>query len=415
MNADASSGLRRWQRVALVLVFAALICLHLPGPLIHGRLWAEEGSKFYQNAATLPWHQALLAPWGGYLNLVANAAPILARHMVRLEYVPWISTGIALAFQCCPAVVLAFSRDPWLASPLVRLTALLLVVTAPVTQEVYLQSLHSQFHLTLSCALILALEVPSGWLAPFYGAVLFLAPLCGPAACLLAPLFCARALIDRSRRRAIQAAIIVVAAALQYFLFYAPLALRGGGVAPLLLLRIVYFKHLVTPFLGHAAAQAASVALRARMAAQQFPWRALIVTLTAAALFGLALLRRRLAAATWMVLFACLLAPVAYNNALVGGPLLLIVGVGARYAFVPEVLLSLALLGIATGTVRPERWLARGLVAWLLVMGLLDLVRPPPFFNEGPSWSREVALWRADHTHRILLWPGTWFMTLDHE
>jgi len=402
-------------RLALVLGFALLVCIRLPGPLIHGRLWAEEGVKFYENAATLPWLRALLTSWGGYLNLVANAAPILARHLVRLDYVPWITACIGLIFQCFPAIILAFSRDKWLSPPVVRIAALLLIATAPLTEEVYLQTLHSQFHLALSCALILALEIPGRRLRVFYGAILFLAPLCGPASCLLVPLFCARAVFDRSRARAWQALILGVAATLQFFLFYHHETSRAGGVGPILLLCIVYLKHIVSPFLGRGIGQQVSVDMRAQIAAHRFPWQPVIVTIVSFFLMVAALFRRRQAASSWMFLYACLLTPIAYYGALLGGRLLLIQGNGTRYTFVPEVLSALALLGVASGHLRPERWIARAMVVWLLLVGFIDVGEPTPFLNTGPNWLHEVALWRADHTHHIALWPVPWAMTIAHQ
>jgi hypothetical protein len=398
-----------------VLGFAVLICIRLPGPLIHERLWAEEGATFYENAANMPWLRALLTSWGGYLNLVANTAPILARHLVRLEYVPWITTSVGLIFQCFPALILAFSRDPWLDPPLIRIAALLLIATAPLTEEVYLQTLHSQFHLALSCALILALEIPRRRWDVFYGAILFLAPLCGPAACLLVPLFCARAVFDRSKSRAVQALIVGLGAALQFFLFYQHQSIRSGGVGPILLLCIVYLKHIVAPLLGRDIGQQVSVNLRAQIAAGLFPWQPVIMTITSFLLMAVAVWRRGQAAAIWMFLYACLLTPIAYYGALVGGRLLLLQGNGTRYTFVPEALSALALLGIASGHLRPERWAARAMVVWLLVIGFIDVGTPSPFINTGPNWLHEVALWRADPAHRIALWPSPWSMTIAHE
>jgi hypothetical protein len=399
----------------LVLLFAVLVCLRLPGPVLYGRLWAEEGAVFYPNAASLPWRTALLAPFGGYLNLVANAAPMLARHIVKLEYVPWITELIALIFQCCPAVILATSQDEWLRPPPVRAAAVLLLATAPVTEQVFLHTLHSQFHLALCAALILALDIPGRRLGFFYGALLLLAPLCGPAGCLLAPLFCARAAIDRSRPRALQAALIGAGAALQFLLFYTPIPTRGGGTGPILLLCIVYLKQIVTPLLGRAASQHVAESLREQIALHRFPWQAVLVTGTAFMLFTVALLRRRHAASVWMFACACLLAPIAYCNALLGGRLLLIIGNGARYNFLPELLCALALLGIASGTTPPERWIARGAVVWLLLVGVHDIPDAMEYLNSGPSWAREVALWRHDHAHHIALWPAGWTMTLESE
>jgi hypothetical protein len=407
--------LSSWLKFALVLAFAIAICIRLPGPVVHGRLWAEEGAKFYERATTMPWWQALWAPWGGYLNLVANAAPLLARSLVRLEYVPWITESIGLFFQCFPAVILVCARDEWLRPPLVRIVALLLVVTAPVTEEVYLQTLHSQFHLTLCCALILAVDIPGRRLGLFYGSILLLAPFCGPAACLLVPMFCARAILDRSRERALQALIIGFGATLQFLLFYSHDHSRTGGIGPAMLVCVVYIKQIVVPLMGRNFADQISARLQEHINAGQYPWRPIIATIVAFIVFSLALLRRRQAASVWMFLFACTFAPIAYHGALVGGPLLLNVGNGTRYSFIPEVLSALALLGVATGTRHFERWPARGAIAWILLIGFIDFDARPPLLNGGPSWSHEVALWRVDHSHEIQLWPIGWSMAITRE
>src|SRR5213596_2268483 len=101
------------ERVALMLAFAALVALRLPN-VWRGRFWAEEGLAFFVNAAVLSWNQALLATVGGYLNLVANLAGVLAYHLVPLEAAPYVSTGIWLAFQICPAILLVSTEAAWL-------------------------------------------------------------------------------------------------------------------------------------------------------------------------------------------------------------------------------------------------------------------------------------------------------------
>lgn len=175
-------------RLLLVVAFAVVLFLRMPD-VLYGRLWAEEGKIFFARAAAMPWFSALLLPYGGYLNLVANAAPIIAWHTVPLEYAPWVTTGIGLIFQCCPAIILVCSRDEWLRPRWSLIAALLIIATPPMVSEVWLQSLHSQFHLALCCALILALDAPQKRLAWFGGVLLFLAPLCGPAASGLLPLW----------------------------------------------------------------------------------------------------------------------------------------------------------------------------------------------------------------------------------
>ncbi len=401
-------------RICLVTFFAILLFARMPA-VLHGRLWAEEGRVFYEHAASMPPWRALFLPYAGYLNLAANAAPVLARALVPLEDAPWIITCVGLLLQCCPAVLLVCARVPWLQPPLVRIAALLLIAVAPQVEEVWLQTLHSQFHLALCAALILALDIPQRRLAIFGGVLLFLGPLCGPPACVMAPLFLARAVTDRSWARLAQTCAVGAGAALQVLLFYSHQSGRAYGIGPILLLCIIYIKQIVLPLLGAKIAVAATAQLQARIAAHLFPWRAVTVSLTLFAAICAALLRGRQAASIWLFLAACCTGWIGYYGAIGDKLLILLVGAGGRYVFLPEVLASLAVLALASASPRPERWLARAAVAWLLVVGVCDLRSVDSFIKTGPEWHQEVAVWRQDHTHPIAIWPGGWVMNLDHE
>ncbi len=386
----------------------------MPDAVLHGRLWAEEGPIFYQRAATMPAWDALFAPYAGYLNLLANAAPIVARALLPLEAAPWVTTGIGLLFQCLPAVLLLRSRDGWLREPLVRVACLLLLATPPVTEEVWLQTLHAQFHLALCCALILAFDVPQGTRRWFSFALLAAGPLCGPAAACLSPLFLLRAAIDRSRPRLAQGLVLGAASAVQFLFFYSHQNGRSHAI-PLTIAACVFaIKQVIVPFLGRSKAQTLAAGLQGRIEAGLFPLWAVIVA--GAILAGLiaVVARRQLAAPAWMLASATLLFGVALYGSLSTGMGLLTVGEGGRYTFVPQVLIGLALVAVATGS-RREAWVARAAVAWLIAVGVRDLPRSSPYIATGPDWRAEVAEWREDHSHPIAIWPQGWSMRLEHE
>jgi len=393
--------------------FAVLICLRLPDVILHGRFWAEEGKYFYVRAATDPPLQTLFAPFGGYLNLVANGASLLARALVPLEYAPWVTTGIALVFQCLPAILLAYSRDRWLQQTPIRIACLLIVATAPAAEEVWLQTLHSQFHLALCCALILALDVPTGWLRAFGFVALFLAPLCGPSGAALVPLFLLRAVLDRSGARLLQGLVLASGAALQLGLFYSHHSGRSYGVSALGLLCVAYIKLIVLPFLGRVWADPASAHVRERLGKDLFPLRAVAITVALLAGLLAMLVRRGLAAPFWLVAGAGVLFGLGVYGSLSTLPGLLTIGEAGRYTFIPQVLLGLALAAAASGEAgrRWEIWLARGAVIWLLGIGLADISRNKLFMGRGPNWRAEVAAWRRDPAHPIAIWPPGWVMT----
>ena len=95
-----------------------------------------------------------------------------------------------------------------------------LLLCVPGSDEIWLQTLHCQFELALACGLILALEVPLGGRRAFGVGLLILAPLCGPGAIALTPLFLLRAVLDRTLGRAFQFGALVLGSAVQMLFFF---------------------------------------------------------------------------------------------------------------------------------------------------------------------------------------------------
>lgn len=181
-RAISAGRVGRPERFFLLAVYAAFICLRMPDVLLKGRFWAEEGNVFFLRAWTLSWHDALLAPWGGYLNIIANSAGLLARNLANMQSAPYVTTLIGLLFQLCPAALILTSEERWLQPRSVLVVALLLIAIPPASEEVWLNTLHSQFHLALCAALILAFQPATGKVEMSRRGLLLLAPLSGPGA-----------------------------------------------------------------------------------------------------------------------------------------------------------------------------------------------------------------------------------------
>jgi hypothetical protein len=386
----------------------------MPQIMIIGRFWAEEGHVFFARAWDMPPAQALFTPFGGYLNLLANAAPLLARWILPLPFAPYLTIAIALLVQLCPPLLLLTARDAWLQPRHIRLAALLLVLLVPASEEIWLQTLHCQFELTLCCAIILSLDITPGKIALLRLGLLALAPLCGPTAIALVPLFMLRTIIDRSRGRAIQTATLCLAAAIQLLLFFRAVPGRGYSFNPFLLLCVLTVRHLETPFLGVLHAEMVAAAIHARLAAGYIPRRATVLPILAfGALAVTTLWHRHARAARWLYGAAALIAAASYFGAIGGASALIDARIGERYTFVPQALLGLTLLALAATT---QRWTARTswfAVVWLLTVGAWEFVHPWPLISDGPAWRKEVALWRADPAHALQIWPAGWSVKLD--
>jgi len=394
----------------MMLLFAIMICVRMPEIILKGRFWCEEGNVFFHNAWVMPPVQALFNSFGGYLNLAANGASLAARWLLPIEYAPYLTITVALLAQLCPLLLLISARDIWLERLWIRVAAALLVLFVPAVEEIWLNSLHCQFQLTLCCGIILGLEPPRATTrgAWFRYALLFVAPLCGPGAIVVLPLFILRAILDRSVARAFQILPLMAGSILQLALFFHHEPSRGYALDPTALLDIFTVRHLMLPFLGIAYTTHAAPLLEARRAAGHIPLKATVLPLI---VFGpyllLTLWRRAHWPALWLLLAGGLIACASYFGAIGGAEGLIHARAGGRYSFVPQALFSLSILAIAAtgkGYVRLA-WIA---VVWLIVLGGSEYVHPWSVISDGPSWRHEVKLWRADPSYQLNVWYSGW-------
>jgi hypothetical protein len=414
---------KAWQRWGLLAAFALLVILRLPHAWAHGRFQDEEATVFLAYAWHYPWLDALFRPFGGYWNLAANGTTLLAVELVRsgmlpLERAPYLTMSIALGFQLLPALLILTNRASWLAGRLPVIAALLLIASAPATEEVFFNALHIQFHLALCVALILALDVPERRAVRFgYGVILFLAPLCGPGAIVFLPLFALRALIDRDRGRLAQLAILTAGAAVQLLLFYGPSPIRGHMNNPVTIAAAMFVRLLVLPLLGVEFAYRVGDMIYASQASGGIGWwlSGAAALLAFVGLTVLALQRRD--SAIWLVLssLSVAVASLGFGMASINPRDPYSAFEGERYNFLPIVLLGLALVALSMRSGFRGSRVCAFLCGLMLFTGAVHFTQPLQLFAEGPSWQAEVKAWRNDHRHPLAVWPRPWAADLSDE
>lgn len=412
----ASTPHARNKSAWLFAAFIALVCLRLPAPLIHPSLFAEEGTHYFAYAWHMPWRDALLNTVTGYLNIAASAATLLARIMVTegfitLETAPRVTVSIALLIQACPALLILANRDPWLARPWAKPAALALLALAPVSEEVWYHVIHSQFHLTLCAALICASSVPPSVRGKAARLVLVvLAPLSGPGAIALLPVMAMRTWIERTRDRGVELAAFAGAALIQVLFFYRALPFRSFRLDVQELSAIVAVRHVALPLGTPDRADE----LRDLIAMLSSPWSTIVPAIICLAALGpLAMAARnwREPAAT-LLASAVLIGAVSYIGALAPPGALLLPYAGARYSFVPQVLLGLTLVAIAATNTGLTRRIAGTVIVIIIGASLVFWHRPDPMLASGPSWTNEVQQWRANPEHILAGWPAGWVVDL---
>jgi hypothetical protein len=79
---------------------------------------------------------------------------------------------------------------------------------------------------------------------------------------------------------------------------------------------------------------------------------------------------------------------------------------GERYNFLPNILLGLAVIVLATRPATRARPIYLALCLLIVTTGVIYLPRTLSVYSQGPSWPAEVAKWRKDHNHPLAVWLG---------
>lgn len=404
-------------RLALLAGLLGLMVLRIAPAWHHGRLLCEEGPIFLAYAWHHPAMAALFRSFAGYLNLGANGAAWLLAMAVRsgllrLEVAPYLTMALATAFQLLPGVLVLGGRARWLANRWAVIGALLLIAISPMTEEVFANSLHIQFHLALSAGLVLALDPPATR-AGRLGCrlLLLLGPLCGPGAIVLLPLFIARAALDRDPERTAQTLALVAGAAVQMLGFYHASPLRGHVPGPDTLANALFMRLFVMPYLSAPMALAIGQGYYALFLEHGAGW-----WLAAAISAGwfLFLLREGvrggIGAATWLLLAGMALATASFGFGMlpVHPSRWFSVISMERYNFLPLVLIGMATIAMATREQARFRRLFRVLSVLSVISGALTFFLPLQMTNAGPDWPTEVSRWHANPDYPLKNWPEDW-------
>jgi hypothetical protein len=398
----------------LLLAFALIGALHLPGAWMQGRFIDEEATVFLAYAWHFPALEALFRPFAGYLNIAANASTVVLAELIKggsisLERAPYFSMLLGLAFQVAPILMILTGEARWLRSPQVRLASALLVAIAPGTEEVAFNVIHIQFHLALCVALLLTFDVPRSLLARVLAAVaLLLAPLCGPAAILLLPLFALRSWLDASWGRGQQTLILAIGSGIQLLFFYGESPIRGLKPDLLTAAAGTFLRVIILPLFGSGFSEK----IGEQIAYSQFDGMGITLAvavcgaLVMCGLFVTACWRR--SAVTWLLAAGLTLAVASFCVGMASPSriFVLLPSAGPRYNFLPVVLVGMAIFGSVGEAKKISRTLFLAASAMWLTTSSIAYIRPLKAYAAGPAWPAEVAKWRQHSDYPLRIWAS---------
>lgn len=214
----SSSRLREVLFIGLgLVVYTILSFVKMHNYSATGRFWAEEGTAFVRHIYGKGFFESLMFLHQGRLELWTNLTVYLSS-LVDFQHAPLVTTYLSFLIQTLPILfLLGYRRKIALSGPL---AILWIVLLAGLTQsnEVWANSINLHFHFALLAALIAIFPVQTGWHRHISRVFLVAAGLSGIPPNFLVPVFAVVALIERSKERWIQLALICTTMLLQAYL-----------------------------------------------------------------------------------------------------------------------------------------------------------------------------------------------------
>jgi hypothetical protein len=367
----------------------------------------------------------LFAPHVGYYFLFANGVALIAARFAPLEYAPFVTLTAALAVQALPVALILFSRAPLWRSWASALTGVVIVIFVPMSIELWLNTINSQFFLSLCTFLVLLEEespdTPGRRFA--HRAVLLLGGLTGAVSCFLTPLFILRYWLHRHREHLVQAALMAVCTLVQLLALWAqadsPGVTRRFSALDLPTLgALVRTNTIAWPFLGFGTAWTfASVIFSARNAGVR-EFTDLGVLLLAADAIFLWWLARALVATRACFLLGSFLSLLVLSalfsiGSVIEKWVLIQPAFSGRYFYAPVVILLITVLAGLVEARPGLPSLRRVLHVALLVCAIaLGVSQFRVAVVLGPRWDLEVARWRENRQAPLAIAPEGWALLL---
>ena len=230
----------------------------LPPLMLHGRIFAEEGSVYLRYAWIHRPIRALLAPHLGYYSLWSNLCGIVAARVFPLSHAAIVLTWCAFLAQLLTAfLIVECEAFESLKSKGLALAVLLLASNL----EAWLNTINTQFYFAI-CAAVILISQGSRLRVARYGALL-LGGLTGPVVACVTPFYLLRAFLNKSKDAVAQSALLLLCTVIQLAAVVSQLStgarelsFQPKGIAPVLLVR-----YLVPSFFSKLGETAAMVTI----------------------------------------------------------------------------------------------------------------------------------------------------------
>ena len=391
------------------------------------RFWAEEGGFWFSHAFSHDWFNTVFSAFFGYYPLFPIISTLLASRIVPLEYAPLITTIMAFCIQCTALMIVVWDKSILWDTPFKKVLMTMIILFAPSSAEIWLNTNGSQYYLTLISVLILLGDNAEGHLFKryYYRILIAVAGLTGVLSCLLTPLFMIKAWQSRRREAFVHTGILVFCSVLQITIVWLWFNPDRSGLPDLPTAGIIiWVRNFLYPFSASLSAKCSRCILEiqnlwGKNIFSMVGYGVLVIEVVLLWFFS----RRNAKDKKILLLGSYLLLSFFSTYFAIAGPgnrMLLDTSVGNRYYYVTNVMI-LAMIFFSTdwqSKMIKER-ICSGFLTVLLILGLLNGIYV--FKNERlkkdswPAWREEISIWRSNPSYRPKIWPTGWRVILERK
>jgi len=141
------------KKIAILIFTLLIICFREVSLLITPRFWAEEGTVYFLNAYS-DGIMAIFYANQGYFSIIPNIATFFST-LVPLEYAPIPTLIISLLVILIPSILIISSDSEYLRPIWAKSFAIFIIYFTTNTEEVWLNTITSQFWFLIIMFLIL--------------------------------------------------------------------------------------------------------------------------------------------------------------------------------------------------------------------------------------------------------------------
>ncbi|PKH05245.1 hypothetical protein [Moritella sp. Urea-trap-13] len=191
-----------------LLIYAIMLVMKDIDIFITPRFWAEEASVYYKDAF-INGFSSIFSTHQGYYSIVPNISTYIST-LFPMKIAPVITTYIAFIIQLIPAFLI-LKTSCFDDNKKYKALLLLSLLLAGFTNEIFSNTITSQFHFIIVAYIILIGDFNTKLSAP----LLFISALSGPAACFILPFFILKTILNRTNSNVINTLVFLFATIIQ--------------------------------------------------------------------------------------------------------------------------------------------------------------------------------------------------------